>query len=95
MPKIRAGTIELSYETYGDGEPLLLIMGLVCPGRHGSPACLFSLNLNVSTSIIAGRATQTNQRGRIPFDNWRMTRGICSTRWAFKKRKSTVSRWAG
>ena len=32
MPKIQAGAIEISYETYGDGEPLLLIMGLGLPG---------------------------------------------------------------
>jgi len=32
MPKIPAGAIEISYETYGDGEPLLLIMGLGLPG---------------------------------------------------------------
>ncbi|MBV8453682.1 MAG: alpha/beta fold hydrolase [Deltaproteobacteria bacterium] len=32
MPKIQAGSIEIAYETYGNGETLLLIMGLGLPG---------------------------------------------------------------
>jgi 3-oxoadipate enol-lactonase len=37
MPRIRAGTIELNYETYGEGEPLLLIMGFGASGAAWLP----------------------------------------------------------
>jgi pimeloyl-ACP methyl ester carboxylesterase len=32
MPNIRAGAIQIAYEIHGDGEPLILIMGLGLPG---------------------------------------------------------------
>ncbi len=32
MPYIKAGDINMHYEVYGQGEPLVLIMGLACPG---------------------------------------------------------------
>ncbi|HLW69734.1 MAG TPA: alpha/beta hydrolase [Candidatus Binataceae bacterium] len=37
MPIIQAGAIELNYETYGEGEPLLLIMGFGAPGAAWLP----------------------------------------------------------
>jgi pimeloyl-ACP methyl ester carboxylesterase len=37
MPRIRAGAIEINYETYGAGEPLLLIMGFGAPGAAWLP----------------------------------------------------------
>jgi 3-oxoadipate enol-lactonase len=37
MPRIRAGTIEINYETYGEGEPLLLIMGFGAAGAAWLP----------------------------------------------------------
>lgn len=37
MPKVHAGEIEISYETYGEGEPLLLIMGFGAPGAAWLP----------------------------------------------------------
>jgi pimeloyl-ACP methyl ester carboxylesterase len=37
MPRIQAGAIELNYETYGEGEPLLLIMGFGAPGAAWLP----------------------------------------------------------
>jgi 3-oxoadipate enol-lactonase len=37
MPRIRAGTIEINYETYGEGEPLLLIMGFGAAGTAWLP----------------------------------------------------------
>ena len=41
MPIIKAGKINLSYETYGDGEPLLLIMGFGMPGAAWLPSLPF------------------------------------------------------
>jgi len=37
MSRIRAGSIEINYETYGEGEPLLLIMGFGAPGAAWLP----------------------------------------------------------
>ena len=37
MARIRVGTIELNYETYGEGEPLLLIMGFGASGAAWLP----------------------------------------------------------
>ena len=37
MPKIPAGNIAISYETFGEGEPLLLIMGFGAPGAAWLP----------------------------------------------------------
>jgi 3-oxoadipate enol-lactonase len=32
MPRVQAGEIMMHYEVYGDGPPLVLLMGLGCPG---------------------------------------------------------------
>jgi pimeloyl-ACP methyl ester carboxylesterase len=37
MARIQAGAIELNYETYGEGDPLLLIMGFGAPGAAWMP----------------------------------------------------------
>ncbi|MBF6568685.1 MAG: alpha/beta hydrolase [Candidatus Binataceae bacterium] len=41
MPKIKAGNINLSYQTFGSGDPLLLIMGFGMPGIAWTPALPF------------------------------------------------------
>ncbi len=41
MPKVKAGTINLSYETFGSGDPLLLIMGFGMPGIAWTPVLPF------------------------------------------------------
>jgi pimeloyl-ACP methyl ester carboxylesterase len=41
MPRISAGKIQLNYEIYGQGEPLLLIMGFGLPGMAWLPALPF------------------------------------------------------
>lgn len=41
MPKITAGTITLSYDTFGSGDPLLLIMGFGMPGIAWTPVLPF------------------------------------------------------
>ncbi len=38
MALIKAGSININYETYGDGEPLLLIMGFGMPGAAWVPS---------------------------------------------------------
>ncbi len=37
MPRIQAGSININYETFGEGEPLLLIMGFGMPGAAWVP----------------------------------------------------------
>ena len=41
MPRIAAGDIQLNYESYGQGEPLLLIMGFGLPGIAWLPVLPF------------------------------------------------------
>jgi 3-oxoadipate enol-lactonase len=41
MPLIKAGNINLSYDTFGDGEPLLLIMGFGMSGAGWIPSLPF------------------------------------------------------
>ena len=41
MPLIKAGNINLNYDTYGDGEPLLLIMGFGMAGAGWIPSLPF------------------------------------------------------
>ncbi len=41
MPSIKAGNINLNYDTYGDGEPLLLIMGFGMSGAGWLPSLPF------------------------------------------------------
>lgn len=38
MPRTQAGTINLNYDTFGEGEPLLLIMGFGMPGVAWLPS---------------------------------------------------------
>jgi pimeloyl-ACP methyl ester carboxylesterase len=41
MPRIQAGSIQLNYETFGQGDPLLLIMGFGMPGAAWAPMLPF------------------------------------------------------
>jgi 3-oxoadipate enol-lactonase len=41
MPRIKAGDINLNYEIFGEGEPLLLIMGFGMPGAAWLPSLPF------------------------------------------------------
>jgi 3-oxoadipate enol-lactonase len=41
MPKVKAGAINLNYEIFGDGPPLLLIMGFGMPGAAWMPMLPF------------------------------------------------------
>ncbi|MGH7934698.1 MAG: alpha/beta fold hydrolase [Candidatus Binataceae bacterium] len=41
MPKIKAGKIDINYDTFGQGEPLLLIMGFGMPGAAWAPVLPF------------------------------------------------------
>jgi pimeloyl-ACP methyl ester carboxylesterase len=46
MPKIKAGSIDLNYETFGQGDPLLLIMGFGLPGAAWAPTLPFMAGFN-------------------------------------------------
>jgi 3-oxoadipate enol-lactonase len=58
MPRIRAGAIEIHYETYGEGDPLLLIMGFGASGVAWLPIlpmlsgfkCIYFDNRGTGTS---------------------------------------------
>ena len=39
MPKVRVNDIEMNYELHGEGEPLVLIMGLTGSLEDGGPCC--------------------------------------------------------
>src|ERR1700689_643959 len=41
MPSVKAGNINLNYDTFGDGEPLLLIMGFGMSGAGWIPSLPF------------------------------------------------------
>lgn len=41
MPKIQAGSLQLNYEIFGQGDPLLLIMGFGMPGAAWAPMLPF------------------------------------------------------
>ena len=41
MPSVKAGNININYDTYGDGEPLLLIMGFGMSGAGWIPSLPF------------------------------------------------------
>jgi 3-oxoadipate enol-lactonase len=41
MPKVQAGSIQISYDTFGPGDPLLLIMGFGMPGAAWAPTLPF------------------------------------------------------
>src|SRR5690242_8492611 len=41
MPRIAAGDIQINYESYGQGEPLLLILGFGLPGIAWLPVLPF------------------------------------------------------
>jgi pimeloyl-ACP methyl ester carboxylesterase len=41
MPRIKTASININYETYGEGEPLLLIMGFGMPGAAWLPSLPF------------------------------------------------------
>ncbi len=41
MPTVNVGSINIHYETYGEGEPLLLIMGFAMPGAVWMPVLPF------------------------------------------------------
>ena len=94
MPKIQAGTIEISYETYGDGEPLLLIMGLGLPGGMARQSAFLT---QFKCIYFDNRGTGNSEKPEGPYTIPQLAdhAGICSTRWAFIKQKSTDSRWAG
>jgi pimeloyl-ACP methyl ester carboxylesterase len=41
MPRVQAGTVHINYETFGQGDPLLLIMGFGMPGAAWAPTLPF------------------------------------------------------
>ena len=57
MPTVRAGDINLYYESYGGGEPLLMIMGLGGSALAWDPALVDDLARSFRTVIFDNRGT--------------------------------------
>jgi pimeloyl-ACP methyl ester carboxylesterase len=63
MPRIRAGSIEIAYETHGDGDPLLLIMGMGLPGAAWSGTLPFLTEFNCIYFDNRGIGNSDRQEG--------------------------------
>jgi 3-oxoadipate enol-lactonase len=64
MPRIKAGSLNINYETFGEGEPLLLIMGFGMPGRAWLPRIPRFAGFKVVT--YDNRGTGESDRPDIP-----------------------------
>ncbi|HUO04233.1 MAG TPA: alpha/beta hydrolase [Candidatus Binataceae bacterium] len=65
MPRIKAGNINLSYDTYGSGEPLLLIMGFGMPGAAWLPSLPFMSGFQAI--YFDNRGTGLSDKPDIPY----------------------------
>ncbi|MGH7813196.1 MAG: alpha/beta fold hydrolase [Candidatus Binataceae bacterium] len=66
MPKVKAGKINLNYETQGQGEPLLLIMGFGAPGAAWLPWLPF-LTPNFKCIYFDNRGTGYSDKPDMPY----------------------------
>ena len=69
MPKIKAGSININYDIYGQGDPLLLIMGFGMPGAAWLP----SLPM-LSSWRPCGLPMAASPLGRVPRSRGRVPR---------------------
>ncbi|MFZ0887234.1 MAG: alpha/beta fold hydrolase [Candidatus Binataceae bacterium] len=65
MPVIKSGSVNIHYETYGEGDPLLLIMGLGMPGAVWIPS--LALLPGFECIYFDNRGTGTSDRPDIPY----------------------------
>ncbi|HVN64458.1 MAG TPA: alpha/beta hydrolase [Candidatus Binataceae bacterium] len=65
MPKIKAGNIDINYDTYGEGEPLLLIMGFGMPGAAWLPSLPFLTGFKCI--YFDNRGTGLSDKPEIPY----------------------------
>ncbi|HLH78093.1 MAG TPA: alpha/beta hydrolase [Candidatus Binataceae bacterium] len=65
MPLVQAGSIKLHYETYGTGEPLLLLMGYGMPGAAWTPILPFLSGFQCI--FFDNRGTGTSERPSGPY----------------------------
>lgn len=65
MPVVKSGSVNIHYETYGDGDPLLLIMGLGMPGAIWVPSLSFFEGFRCV--YFDNRGTGTSDRPALPY----------------------------
>ena len=65
MPVVKSGSVNIHYETYGDGDPLLLIMGLGMPGAVWIPS--LPLLPGFKCIYFDNRGTGTSDRPDLPY----------------------------
>jgi pimeloyl-ACP methyl ester carboxylesterase len=67
MPELRIGDVTLHYEIHGDGEPLLMIMGLGSSSASWDPQLIGELSGSFRTIIYDNRGTGLSDKPDIPY----------------------------
>lgn len=67
MPNVRAGELNLYCESHGDGEPLLMIMGLGGSALAWSPELIEDLARSFNTSVFDNRGTGRSDKPDVEY----------------------------
>jgi 3-oxoadipate enol-lactonase len=67
MPEVRTGDITLHYEVLGNGDPLLMVMGLGSSSAAWDPALLSELARSFRTIVYDNRGTGKSDKPKIPY----------------------------
>jgi pimeloyl-ACP methyl ester carboxylesterase len=77
MPNIQAGSLQLNYEIFGQGYPLLLIMGFGMPGAAWAPMLPFLGGSKCIYFVIAVPAHPISPTGHTRSPRWPTMRPTC------------------
>jgi 3-oxoadipate enol-lactonase len=67
MPEVRVGDINLHYEIQGDGDPVLMIMGLGSSSASWDPVLVSELARSFRTIVYDNRGTGQSDKPKIPY----------------------------
>jgi 3-oxoadipate enol-lactonase len=67
MGQVQAGEVKLYYEVHGNGEPLLMIMGLGSSSASWSPELIAQLSRRFMTIVYDNRGTGQSDKPAIPY----------------------------